>query len=118
MTKDDFIEEFPDVCCQHLIMDKVYSLKELDKAVINVTQMMNTGLVYYQHSGKKVTIFTSVEFKKRLDKLVAGAKVRTIDGRAAIIESEKPYIICGSLTVRATVGIETDVYDCSFFKLD
>ena len=115
MTKDDFIEEFPDICCQHIIMDKIYSLKELDQAVLYVTQLMNTGLVYYQHSGKKVTIFTSVDFRKRLEKLVAGAKVMTRDGRVAIIESEKPYLVCGSLTVGATVGIETDVYDCSFF---
>lgn len=118
MTKNDFIEEFPDICCQHITMDKIYSRKELDQAVLNVTQLMNTGLVYYQHSGKKVTIFTSVYFKKRLDKLIAGAKVMTRDGRVAIIESEKPYLVCGSLTVRATVGIETDVYDCSFFKED
>lgn len=116
MTKNDFKEEFPDICCQHIIMDKVYSHKELDQAVLNITQLMNTGLVYYQHSRKKVTIFTSVEFKKRLDKLISGAKVMTRDDRVAIIESEKPYLVCGSLTVRATVRIETDVYDCSFFK--
>lgn len=96
-------------------MDKIYSLKELDQAVLNVTQLMNTGLVYYQHNGKKVSLFTSVDFKKRLDKLIAGAKVMTRDGRVAIIDSEKPYIVCGSLTVRATVGTETDVYDCNFF---
>lgn len=115
MTKDDFIEEFPDVCCQHLIMDKIYSRQQLDKIVLTTTQLLNTGLVYYQNSGKKVTIFTSEKYKERLEKLVLGAKVMTIDGRVAVIESEKPYIICGSLTVRATLGTKTDVYDCNFF---
>lgn len=115
MTIDDFIEVHPDICSLKITMDHIYPHKKLDDRVMEICDIMNTGLVFYEHRAKTLTIFTSRQYKKILDSLTPGSKFLTHDHREAVIESDKPYLVCGELCVRASIDGHSDVYDCNYF---
>ena len=73
------------------------------------------GLVYYEHCGCNITVFTSDKMKAELAKMIPGYQVTDSNtGETGTIVSEK-YIVCGNYCVRVEFPSGTDVYDCDFF---
>lgn len=73
------------------------------------------GLVYYEHCGCNITVFTSDKMKAELAKMVQGFLVTDPNiGETGTVVSEK-YIVCGIYCVRVEFPSVPGVYDCDFF---
>lgn len=73
------------------------------------------GLIYYEHSGRNITVFISDKMKAELAKMAPGLQV--IDpntGETETVVSDK-FIVCGNYCVRVEFTSDSDVYDCDFF---
>ena len=115
MTKQDFIKKFPDIKVQQFETETILSKQEIMDIVEQATQSMDMGLVYYEHCGCNITVFTSDKMKAELAKMVPGYQVTDPNtGVTGTIVSEK-YIVCGNYCVRVEFPSGTDVYDCDFF---
>ena len=115
MTKEDFIKKFPDIKVQQFETETILSKQEIMDIVEQATQSMDMGLVYYEHCGCNITVFTSDKMKAELAKMVPGYQVTDPNtGETGTIVSEK-YIVCGNYCVRVEFPSGTDVYDCDFF---
>ena len=75
MTKEDFIKKLPDIKVQQFETETILSKQEIMDIVEQVTQSMDMGLVYYEHCGCNITVFTSDKMKAELAKMVPGYKV-------------------------------------------
>lgn len=75
MTKEDFIKKFPDIKVQQFETETILSKQEIMDIVEQATQSMDMGLVYYEHCGCDITVFTSDKMKAELAKMVPGYKV-------------------------------------------
>ena len=72
MTKEDFIKKLPDIKVQQFETETILSKQEIMDIVEQVTQSMDMGLVYYEHCGCNITVFTSDKMKAELAKMVPG----------------------------------------------
>ena len=114
MTKDDFI--YPDVKRQRVEFHRGTSRREIEAALIEMADCMNTGLLAFQRKGTWVEVFTSVKFLQFKKRMVNGAVLVDFNGLHHKVISEQPFICSGSLCVRTICeGIE-DVYECSIFN--
>ena len=66
MTKEDFIKKFPDIKIQQFETETILSKQEIMNIVEQATQSMDMGLVYYEHCGCNITVFTSEKMKAEL----------------------------------------------------
>lgn len=83
--------------------------------VEQATKSMDMGLVYYEHSGCNITVFTSDKMKAELAKMVPGFQVTDPNtGETGTVVSDK-FIVCGNYCVRVEFPSGSDVYDCDFF---
>ena len=78
MTKEDFIKKFPDIKVQQFETETILSKQEIMDIVEQATRSMDMGLVYYEHSGCDITVFTSEKMKIELAKMVPGYKVKDL----------------------------------------
>ena len=105
MTKEDFIKKFPDIKVQQFETESILSKQEI----------MDMGLVYYEHCGCNITVFTSDKMKTELQKMIPGYKVKEPNtGEVGTVVSDK-FIVCGNYCVRVRFPSGEDVYDCDFF---
>ena len=115
MTKEDFIKKFPDVQIQHFETDTILSKQQIMDIVEQAVKPMNMGLVYYEHCGCNITVFTSDKMKAELIKMVPGNQVTEPNtGELGIVVSDK-FIVCGNYCIRVKFPSGEDVYDCDFF---
>ena len=116
MKKDDFLDKFPDVKKYVLVHHKVLNHIEIKDFVEQMMSLMNTGLIFYQSQGRKITCFTSDKMKDALDKMVKGAKVvDPYTGEEGTITSEKPFLICGEYSINVDFKSESGAYSCEYF---
>lgn len=116
MKKDDFLDKFPDVKKYVLVHHKVLNHIEIKDFVEQMMSLMNTGLIFYQSQGRKITCFTSDKMKDALDKMVKGAKVVDPNtGEEGTITSEKPFLICGEYSINVDFKSESGAYSCEYF---
>ena len=117
MKKQDFKKSFPDVCVQEIIFEKVISRREIEDKVIKLVNGLQTGLLGYESSGKKLKVFTSYQFKDKLDKMIKGEQVLDENtGLVGTIMSEEPFVCSAEMCVRVSFGETSDVYACTYFK--
>lgn len=84
--------------------------------VEQATKSMNMGLVYYEHRGCNITVFTSDKMKNALDKMVKGFTViEPNTGEEGIVLSDKPFLNCGKYCVRVEFPGEEFIYSCEYF---
>lgn len=117
MEKQDFKKSFPDVCVQEITFKPFLSRKDIEDKVIKLVEGLQTGLLYYESSGRKLKVFTSYQLKDKLDKMVKGEQV--IDentGLVGTITSEKPFVCSHEMCVRVSFGENSDVYSCIYFN--
>jgi len=114
--KSDFIILYPDVAVQKI--EFVYRLpkKEIEKTLIEMTNSMETGLLYYQSTGVCVEAFTSVRFGKFMNTMTEGIILVDLNGTKHKVVSEKPFICGGEFCVRTKCEGQEDVYSCTFFN--
>lgn len=117
MKKQDFKKNFPDVCVQEITFDKIISRRDIEDKVIKLVDGLQTGLLGYEFSGKKLKVFTSYRFKDKLDKMVKGEQVLDEStGLVGTITSEDPFVCSAEMCVRVSFGETSDVYACTYFK--
>lgn len=115
MIKEDFIKKFPDIKVQQFETDTILSKQEIMDIVEQATKSMDMGLVYYEHCGCSITVFTSDKMKAELAKMLPGYQVKDPNtGETGTIVSEK-FIVCGNYCVRVVFPSGEDVYDRDFF---
>lgn len=115
MTKEDFIKKFPDIKVQQFETESILSKQEIMDIVEQSTKSMDMGLVYYEHCGCNITVFTSDKMKTELQKMIPGYKVKEPNtGEVVTVVSDK-FIVCGNYCVRVRFPSGEDVYDCDFF---
>ena len=115
MTKEDFIKKFPDIKVQQFETESILSKQEIMDIVEQSTKSMDMGLVYYEHCGCNITVFTSDKMKTELQKMIPGYKVKEPNtGEVGTVVSDK-FIVCGNYCVRVRLPSGEDVYDCDFF---
>lgn len=81
MTKEDFIKKFPDIKVQQFETETILSKQEIMDIVEQATRSMDMGLVYYEHCGCNITVFTSDKMKAELAKwyLATRLQIRTLE---------------------------------------
>lgn len=90
MIKEDFIKKFPDIKVQQFETDTILSKQEIMDIVEQATKSMDMGLVYYEHCGCNITVFTSDKMKAELAKMLPGYQVKDPNtGETGTIVSEK-----------------------------
>ena len=117
MKRQDFKKSYPDVCVQEITFKTVISRREIEDKVIKLVDGLQTGLLGYESSGKKLKVFTSFRFKDRLDKMIKGEQALDENtGLVGIITSEKPFVCGAEMCIRVSFGETSDVYACTYFK--
>ena len=116
MVKNDFIEKYPDVKVQNITTKFVFSSNQIENLVSEVTQSLDTAPISYEHSGKKITIFTSDKFKNAIEHFTQGSAVTDPNTDAVgVITSDKPFYVCGELCVEVRFSDSSDTYSCDYF---
>lgn len=116
MEKSDFIWLYPDVCKQELDFTSVLSRKEVEKNLIFLCDSMCTGMLAYERSGKKATVFTSKKFLAFLKHMTEGNTVTDLNGETHEIISKEPFLCSGEYCIRTRNNGSEDVYHCTFFN--
>lgn len=117
VTKDTFKKKFPDVKVQRLETKVVFSKREIEKTVVDMCNMCGFGLLYYESSGKKITVYTSEKMKQELDLMIVGAELTDKNtGETVRVVSDEPFIVGNEYCIRIQfpAGSE-DVYSCEYF---
>lgn len=116
MTKKDFIKKFPDIKVQQFETEYVLSKHEIMDIVEQATKSMNMGLVYYEHRGCSITVFTSDKMKAELAKMVLGFQVTDPNtNEEGIITSDKPFLMGGEYCVNIDFLSDSGAYSCEYF---
>ncbi len=116
MVKNDFIEKYPDVKVQEVTTHDILSRNQIEKLVSGVSELINTAPLFFEHSGKEITIFTSEKFKSKIQQFTLGCEVIDPNTDAVgVITSDKPFYVCGELCVRVKFGNSSDTYSCDYF---
>ena len=77
---------------------------------------LGIGLIMMEHSGRRITCFTSVKMKNALDKMVKGAKLTDPNtGNCGVIVSDKPFLMCGEFCVEVEFPENSGAYSCEYF---
>ncbi|CDD89006.1 hypothetical protein [Coprobacter fastidiosus] len=117
MLKSDFSKKYPDVVVQNMNFDIILSRADIEKKVLLLVNSLETGLLGYEVSGKKLKVFTSKKFKLQLDTLTKGSSVLDENtGLIGIITSNIPFVCCCEMCIRVDFGTGGDVYSCVYFK--
>lgn len=114
--KSDFIILYPDVAVQKIELVCRLPKKEIEKTLIEMTNSMGIGLLYYQSSGVQVEVFTSVQFGKFMNTMTEGVILVDLNGTTHKVVSEKPFICGGEFCIRTECEGREDVYSCTFFN--
>ena len=116
MNKNIFIKNFPDVKVQKLTTKHVESRASVEKIVKEFIWLFNSGLLYYEYSGKKLTIYTSEIMQDFLSTLTKGAKVTDCNtGEVGTIVSDGWFIHSCYPSVTVEFGNSKELYTCEFF---
>lgn len=117
VTKNTFKNKFPDVKIQRLETKVVFSKREVEKTVVDMCNMCGLGLLYYESSGKKITVYTSEKMKQELDLMIVGAELTDKNtGEKVRVVSDEPFIVGGEYCIRIQYpGGSEDVFSCEFF---
>lgn len=116
MNKNTFKKKFPDIAVQTLTTKYVLSRAEVEKTVIRMCDSMQIGLVYYNYSGRTITVYTSAKMRNELDKMVPGCQLLDPNTeKIGTVVSEHPYVMCGSMCVTVDFGAGPEAYDCGYF---
>jgi len=117
MNKSTFKKQFPDVCVQKVTFIMIASRQAVEDYVIHLTSGLNTGLLGYTYSGKKLEVFTSERFKTKLDNMTKGTQLLDENtGLTGTITSDKPFICSCEMCIRIDFGSGPDVFACTYFK--
>ena len=111
VTINTFKSDFPDIQRQVVETSLVMPRHEIEKIVLGLCEFSETGLVYYESSGKKITVYTSDELRQWLNSLCAG-DVIAFNGEDLEVVDAKPVLICGTLCIRCSNDKSSDQYDC------
>ena len=57
MLKSDFSKKYPDVVVQNMNFDIILSRADIEKKVLLLVNSLETGLLGYEVSGKKLKVF-------------------------------------------------------------
>lgn len=115
VTKQTFKKQFPDIKVQKLETKVVLSHRDVEDTVLAMCESLGVGLVSFERSGKRITVYTSDKMKNALDGMKKGAVVlSSSDGITGTVMSDKPFICGGELCVRVDFGNQRDeVYSCA-----
>lgn len=117
MEKKDFKKKFPDVCVQELEFPKVLSRKAIEDKVIQMVEFLETGLLGYEASARKASVFISDAFGRKLQTMIKGETVLDENaGLTGTIVSENPFICDRSTCIQVDFGDGAELYDCTYFK--
>lgn len=110
MKIEDFKEDFPDVKVQELTSKEILPRKEVQNIVLQMCNMMEFGLIYFEHRGKSIKVYTSYDLYHFAQKLKPGyqIKINNIDYE---VVSEVPFFVSNTLCLRLKAGELEDVYD-------
>lgn len=111
VTINTFKSDFPDIKKQVLESFQVMPRHQIEEVVLDLCRGMDTGLVYYASSGRKITVYTSYMFGEWLDSLDTDTII-AFNGQELKVVDAKPVLICGSLCIRCSDGKSSDQYDC------
>lgn len=116
MNKQDFKKQFPDVCMQDITFENILSRGVIESKVLELVSGLDTGLIAYELSGKKLKVFTSDRLKASLDNMVKGYQVLDQNtGLTGTITSDKPFICSREMCVNVDFGTESGAYACTYF---
>lgn len=119
VTKNTFKKQFPDIKVQKLESKVVLSHRQVEETVTGMCQSLGMGLVYYERSGKNITVYTSDKMKAALDGMKKGASVLYHEEDVSgTVTSEEPYIMGGELCVTVDfsgTAIGSGAYSCTSF---
>lgn len=116
MNKQDFKKQFPDVCMQDITFESILSRGMIENKVLELVAGLDTGLITYESSGKKLKIFTSDRLKASLENMVKGYQVLDQNtGLTGTITSDKPFMSSCEMCVRVEFGVNSDIYACTYF---
>ena len=116
MNKKVFQKKFPDVKLQELETKVVLSRAQVQECVVGLIRSLDTGLLYYDYSGRTIRVFTSDKIKEEIDKMIPGYQViHPHTKKTGTIISDEPFIICGQMCVTVDFDGKKDAYDCEFF---
>lgn len=116
MNKQSFKKKFPDVCLQDITFDDILSRSVVESKVLELVAGLDTGLIVYESSGRKLKVFTSDRLKSQLENMIKGYQVLDENtGIVGTVTSEKPFICSCEMCVRVDFGKGADVYACTYF---
>ena len=116
MVKNDFIDKYPDVKEQVITTKVPYARAKIENLVNEVTQSLDTAAIFYVHSGKRITIFTSDRFKDLISQFKAGYTVTDpVSDKIGTITSEQPFYVCGEPCVKVRFEDYSDTMSCDYF---
>ena len=102
----------PDLEYAKLNYSYIMSRGEAQEKVESLEKQLGGLAVYYELTGKRLTIYYSPALGKEWEGNIVGKKVRLV--RTSVVgevTSEKPYFISGSRCVRCQFGKDNDAYD-------
>lgn len=109
-------KQFPDLCKQTLMMDKVYSRTEIENKVLGFSKVFAQKAIAYNQSGKKVCVYTSETFTNKLSAMKKGDKVLDKNTKEeGMVVSDEPFFCSCTLCIRVDFGNGSQVYDCAYF---
>lgn len=115
INKNIFKKKFPDVEVQNLTTTVVLSRAEIEKRVLALVDGFGTGLLYYNYSGKELTVYTSEIFKDKLAEMPKGALLSDPNtGKQCTVVSE-PYIMCCEMSISVDFASHPEAYSCTYF---
>lgn len=116
MNKQNFKKQFPDVCIQDITFDDILSRSVIESKVLELVSGLDTGLITYESSGRKLKVFTSDRLKASLENMVKGYQVLDQNtGLTGTVTSDQPFICGCEMCVRVDFGKSSDVYACTYF---
>ena len=116
MNKLTFKKQYPDVCMQDITFDNILSRKMIEDEVAQLVNRLNTGLLGYESSRRKLKVFTSYQFGAKLRTMTKGAQVLDENtGLVGTIVSDQPFICSCAMCVRVDFGFGSEVYACTYF---
>lgn len=102
----------PDLEQAKLNYSYIMSRGEAQEKVENLEKQLGGLAVYYELTGKRLTIYYSPALGKEWEGNIVGKKIRLArTSMVGEVTSEKPYFISGSRCVRCQFGKDNDAYD-------
>lgn len=107
----------PDLELAKLSYSYIMSRGEAQEKVENLEKQLGGLTVYYELTGKKLTLYHSSALAVEWGGNIVGKKVR-LSGTKMVgkVTSEEPYFISGSRCVRCQFGKDNDAYDITVLE--